>query len=233
MPELDFLSENKQEKKEIVVEKKIEPKRKNWRSFFKFSLKKNPGEKEILATDLIQREVVTYFNWKKNILILSGLILLDLLVLFSVYQGIIYWEKNQKEEVEIINSKLDEVNVQVAEAEKNLDEINNFQNKLDQVKYVLDHHVYWTNFFDFLEDNILKDVTFSGGFSGKTDGKFTFSAETKDFYVLSEQLRHLKENGKVLLAYSNGGAVGGKFGESSLGFNLEIVLDPSIFYNKQ
>ena len=233
MAELDFLNQEQKKEGAIPEAKKEEPKKRDWRSFFKLTFKKETQEKEVLATDLIQREIVTYFNWKSSIVILLLLVFLDILVLFSGYQGLIYWEKNEKQKVEEINQELNGVNMQVMKAKKNLNEITLFQNKIEKVRFVLDHHIYWTNYFKFLEENLLKDINFKGGFIGKTDGKFTFSGETKDFYRLTEQLKYLKNNKNVLVAFSSGGSVGGKFGDSVVNFDLELAVNPEIFYFKK
>lgn len=238
MKEVDFIS--KEEEKTEDGEQPIKGSSVNlsWFSFFKKKSKplnsqtessaSSTGRNNIVATDLIQEEVVNYFNWKKNLLVFLVLIVLDCLLVFGAYKLVLFWQEQQESVIQKANTDLKELDNQVVSSEANLKNVELFAKKLDYVKFLLAHHIYWTNFFKFIENNTLSDVLYNSGFSGSTNGNYSFQARTKDFRYLSEQINLLRKNSQVVSVYSGGGSVG----KDDLGFSLELNIDPKVFLSQ-
>ena len=73
---------------------------------------------------------------------------------------------------------------------------------------MLKHHIYWTNFFQFLEENIMTDVyLMGGGFSGNTIGKYSFSVIGDSFSTITNQIKVLKNNKDVYEVIVNSGSL--------------------------
>lgn len=238
MKELDFLSNKKTIKKEdapqaetpVLAESGWMPELKSQFKIFRSKyLSANPDDAEVVATDLIQGEVITYFNWKKSSSIFIVLLLVDFLILFGSYQALTFWQASRQNEIDQMKAITKNLDQKVAAAETNLGDIKMLQKKLDLAKGLLENHIYWTNFFDFIEQNTLADVMYSGGFSGNIDGKYSFSGETKDFRYLAGQIYQLRKNGNVIMAVSDGGSVGSQDLANPLSFKLDLTINPSIF----
>ncbi len=203
---------------------------------FKGMFKKKPDDASsgnILTTNLIRNEVVMVFDWKRNILVLFFYIILSGLVLAGSYQALVIWEEKKINDTIENTQKFTMLNKQIAEEEKGIEEILIFQKKLELIKDLLNQHIYWTNFFAFLEQNTLFDVTFSG-FSGDLSGEYTLAATGKDFKTLADQLRAFKANKLVEKAESESGTLvqNKSGGESTINFSLSFKVKPELFNKK-
>jgi hypothetical protein len=207
-------------------------------SWFKrlFSGKKRDqtGNQGILATDLIKGEIVVVFDWGKNISYLLFFILISTLLIAAAYQGITFWENSKLKQVNSDFSKFGELKTQIKENEKGVETVLVLQKKLDSVKTLLDNHIYWTEFFNFLEENTLADIFFDG-FAGDTGGTYKLGGTASDFRTIADQLRFLKENKLVEKAVTSGGETksdGTQTSVSRVMFELDLSVDKGIFFKK-
>lgn len=185
----------------------------------------------IIATDLIRGEVLTFFNWRKNMIILFLAVILSILFISAIYGLLFLWKGQKLVEIREINQRFAELNLEINKAEKSLDKILVLQKKLGLVKNLINEHIYWTNFFKFLENNTLVDVYYSG-FGGDVGGNYVLAASAKDFYTLAEQIKILRSNNKVLSVSTAGGQVVSaekNEGRSQINFNINLTIDPKIF----
>jgi len=196
------------------------------------SKEKKWGNPDILETNLIKGEIIFLFNWRKGIIKLSIMVVLTCLAIGAVYGGLDFWQKQKEEETRKIAQKFIKLNQQISQAEQGVDEILAWQRKLSLVSALLDNHIYWTNFFKFLEDNTLVDVYFPGGFSGDTSGNYNLSAVGVNYNTIHQQVKTLKILDQVVKVSVTSGnfAPTGEDGQSSINFNLELSVDSEIFY---
>ena len=107
-----------------------------------------------------------------------------------------------------------------------------FKKKLSLVNSLLDQHIYWTDFFKFLEENTLADVYYSG-FAGDNKGKYNLTANGKDFSIIQAQVERFLSNEYVSEASVSQAGISTaekKAGETSeIAFGLKLVIDPAIF----
>jgi hypothetical protein len=200
--------------------------------FKKFFAKKSKQASggHILATDLISGEVTVVFDWKKNILVLAFFVVVAGLLLVGIYQGLVLWEDKKITEAIRGTEKFNELNTQISLEEKGIDEIIDLQKKLELIKQLLDRHIYWSNFFAFLERDTLADVYFDT-FSGDTNGIYPLTGTTKDFKTLADQLTTLQADKMVNRATSRGGsaAIDKEGNTDQVTFNLELSVKKELF----
>src|SRR3989344_9237858 len=77
-----------------------------------------------------------------------------------------------------------------------VEEISRAAQQVKVVRGLLDNHVHWTKFFDWLEKATLANVYFSG-FMGDVAGKFTLTASARDYVTLAQQLVSLQADPNV------------------------------------
>ena len=121
---------------------------------------------------------------------------------------------------------------EIVNLEKEAKEIDKFQRKVKIVNDLLDKHIYWTNFFTFLEDNLLTNVYLDSTFEGNTDGSFNLTSKAKSFTDLTNQSRVFRKSDKVSNLQISSGEVMGSVEEKGkeVEFDLNLEVDPSIFY---
>ncbi|MFH1233181.1 MAG: hypothetical protein V1649_00830 [Patescibacteria group bacterium] len=217
--------------KEIKKDKIIEPviiKKQEETIVKEFKQWKNP---DIMETNLIKNEIIAYFDWKGKISVLINVIILSCSLVGIVYGGLLFWQKQKAGDVgdkEALIEKNITLEAQTAQTEKDIKEIIIFQNKLKAVGILLNNHTYWTNFFKFLEDNTIADV-FYAGFSGDTNGKYTFGAMARNYASISRQINTMKANSDVISVKADGGKIAGRGEASGVNFSLNLEINPNIF----
>lgn len=196
---------------------------------------------EILETNLIKGEIASFFNWKRGLIFLFIYIFSSCLTIAAIYEGLIFWGEKKKSNEILISDKIENLNLEIKPLEDNVKKIVDTQKKIVAAAGILKDHIYWTNFFKFLEDNTLADVYYLGGFSGDNKGDYSFSASTKDFRTILEQVNLLRPNKYVIDTSVNGGSVSppkieSEDGEPKSGditggvdFTLKLKIDPELF----
>lgn len=184
---------------------------------------------EILDIDLIKDEVPVEFEGRKNFRMLLVFSVLALLLVGQVYLVLLNWEKREiQKRSEHLKQEMELVNNQIEVAKEEASGALSLRNKLNLIYPTFSRHVYWSNFFNFLERNTLAQVYYSG-FSGDTSGKYILRSYVSDFRAISFQL-------KTMLAdkYARSCAISNEEmanGNNNVGviFNMDLSVNPSIF----
>ncbi|MEA3449791.1 MAG: hypothetical protein U9Q85_02330 [Patescibacteria group bacterium] len=192
----------------------------------------------MVATNLIQNEVVSYVDWSGRIRLLLVALLAPLLISVFTYIALVYLDVQARTKANILGAEIESLNKQVESAEKGIVEVDQFKGRLALIENLLDKHIYWTRLFVFLEKNILSDSTILGGFAGNTLGEYNFSIVSTAYSDVVEQIMVLRQNPlveSVEVSEARQGVV--KFSESGqaagVTYILKLKLDPRIFYNNE
>lgn len=202
----------------------------------KLPAKKNkPGENfldssDVLETNLMEAGTVSFIDWHKNSVVLAFYLITIIVIVGVIYGWMFAQEREFKARISEADKNIEELNAVLAGANKDIARFADLENKVKVLRVVLDGHVYWTNFFKFLEDNTIQDIYYLG-FSGDNSGEYSLAGKAKNFHSISEQLRILKANDYV----EDVGVSGGKFNSPKDGdsggvdFNLQLSIKPQLF----
>ncbi len=234
-----LVEENKEEEprkkiKSVDESKKIFEKREN-KEEKKIENNKTIGTdwvaSNVLETNLIKGKAVIFFNWQKNVISLLIFSTVIVCLLGAIYLGLRLWDRSQIKTSNSLTIKINEINQDIKETEISLEEVLIFKEKLGFVTALLDQHIYWTNFFDFLEENTLIGVYYSN-FSGDNKGSYNLTANTSDYSFIAAQVKQFLAQEKVIDASVDQAALLFDDKESGLNkvdFKLKLVVSPSIF----
>lgn len=203
----------------------------------------------VIKTNLIQTETSNTLDWSGNINMLLIGISSACLIVALAYLGLQLKESFAVQKTQQISDEINGYELQIAGLKNGLGDIDTFQRKLEIASSLLKKHIYWTNFFKFWEDNLLKDVYFEGGFSGDVGGEYSFTTITDSYTNAANQIRVLREqqNGKegiikeLTVSQANYSEkkmeeiekkTKAKGMESSVTFNIRVMMDPKIFYKQ-
>jgi hypothetical protein len=216
-------------------EEEKEPKGSWFSRFFKFrgeGFGKADGKKmfsRVLEVNLVRGEIVKFFDWQKGLTVLVISVFASLAFLSLIYWGISWWgTSRQTAENTSYAQDYYRASKEIKDLNPRVEEVLKFKERLDLVNFLLDRHIYWTNFFNFLEDNTLANVYFSS-FGGDIKGIYTMQATTDNLDAIDAQIKLLLANQKIKKASVNAGSIGGEKGKSIVSFALSFELDPSIF----
>jgi hypothetical protein len=194
------------------------------------TLSKGKRNEGVLATDLIKSEVITFFDWQRNLTLLAIFLAVDFAIIFAGYKGVEVWQHRKQKEIEKVVQQFNLLEEERKREEVDLDKIIDLQKKLDQVAFLLNRHVRWTNFFKFLEENTLASVYFDN-FSGSINGSYALKAHAGSFYEVAQQIDVLRRNPQVISVTVNGGGVDPA--SKSVSFDLTLAVKSDIFLDKR
>lgn len=211
---------------------------------------------KILEVNLIKEEERLEFDWKKGVKALLFALGVTAFIIIEIYLGLDWWQKDEEARLEQTKAETSKVSKEVAEFRKSAADALAYQDKTLEVDRLLGEHIYWTNFFKWLESNTLSTVSF-GSFSGTNDGQYTLAGTAGSFAEVSWQIQRLANDPLVLhvesMTVSSGEertrediaaqAAAAKQATSTPGseevaapapvagvaFNLALEIDPAIF----
>ncbi len=190
-----------------------------------------------LETSLIKEEVTEFFDWQSRWPFLGVVALVSIIILGGVYGLIALKERREMSSLQDINQQIEALNKQIQSRQKDVDTVKAFQEKLKIASSLLDRHIFWSNFFVFLEQYLLEDVYLTS-FSGNVDGEYTFQLLGKPyFYIPSEQVKLLRQSPYVqevkLLRVGKSGDSQDQESEGGgeISFEIYLKIDPEkVFY---
>ncbi|MFA5154955.1 MAG: hypothetical protein WC453_00825 [Patescibacteria group bacterium] len=206
-----------------------------------FLLKKKLGRKDtkdrgflqnpkILDVNLVKDEVQVSFDWRKQLLVLALILALAALFVGEIYFGLDQWEKQEAARTKVLEEQVDRTNAEISQLRNQIGAALSYKDKAAIFGELLDNHIYWTNFFSWLEKNTLSSVTYEQ-FAGGTDGLYVLTARAKTYADISWQVRAflkdpLVEKAQVVAAESS------REGEDQTGdlsFRITLQVKPEIF----
>ncbi len=190
----------------------------------------------VLKTNLVGGEDASGFEWKKNISVLAINIMSAFLIIAVVYAGLIVWKKYASNQSEFLIEESGTITQKIITLEKELDasKVDNFNDKLKLARSLLDKHIYWSNFFGLLERDTLRNVYYSGKFSGDMSGEYNLGAVTDNFQTIADQIKVMRLDEDVVDVGVAGGESAGKAtgGSGGVSFRIDLKVNPGLFLNK-
>jgi len=192
----------------------------------------------VVDVDLIPEELKKHPELEVGKKLFSSGVVLGIFVLLILigYFGIAWYQLSIATETQKVEDEIKLVDARIAEFEKNRTEAREFQQYLTRVKQLLDNHIYWSKFFEKLEQHTSREVFYSN-FSMAGTEKLTISATTKDYEAIAEQLVAFEEADDFIqdARITAATAVIDPEDGSYRGINFTISLDfvPGVFLSKQ
>ena len=191
---------------------------------------------KVLEVNLVKDEVGIEFNWSKHLLSLFLTLFVASLLVVEIYYGLDWWQKQEEDKTVALNAEYEEVSHQIKNISNNSKDFSIFKDKLTITKQMADNHIYWTDFFNWLEKNTLNSVSYSG-FSGDISGACSLGATAKTFSDISWQVKALKDSPLVTSVWVDSGSSGRSdvknlSSESNVSFSLGLKVKPQIFFRQ-
>lgn len=222
------------------------------------NVKKAPAQNpRILEVNLIKGEVQISFDWQKHLTVLLLTLVISAAFIVEIYFGLDFWARQEMIKADDLAAKIKTLSKEVDVMQEKADAALLYKAKAGEVSRLLDQHIYWTNFFSWLENNTLSTVEFAG-FSGNTEGKYTLEAKTARYQEVSWQIKALLDNpmvkkasvltvassesegkilseeeldalGETIEAEENNQVEVSTGGEKFVTFSLDLEINPDIF----
>ncbi len=201
--------------KEIISEKKDEIKNEpskavssNKQRVFT-DLRKNFEQKSwnkpsLTETNLASGRTTLYFNWSRFWLALIQWLVVTLFFIAISGSMLYLWQQKQRRQSLEVSQRFGRIDQLISLTENEAGNVLDFRGRLIVVNDLLSKHVYWSNFFSFLEKNTLPNV-FYQDFSGDTSGEYLLKARTDSFDSMAKQIKVFRRAAEVIEVSSEGG----------------------------
>lgn len=186
---------------------------------------------KILEVNLIKDEAKIFFNWNKNLLVLTLVLFLAGLFVVEIYLGLNWWEKQETLQAQSLTENISKINQEVSKLKNQVSAALLYKEKSAVFTELLNNHIYWSNFFSWLEKNTLSSVKY-GGFSGDLSGDYTLDAKTDSFADVSWQVKaFLNDSLTQEVEVKNATAAKGRdrTKPAEVNFTLSLKVKPEIF----
>ncbi|MCX6794585.1 MAG: hypothetical protein NTY31_01100 [Candidatus Falkowbacteria bacterium] len=184
---------------------------------------------KILEVNLIKEEAAVSFNWSKNLLMLVFVLFLAGLVVAEVYFGLNWWEEQEAAQIQVLSDKVMKLDAEAGKLKKSAAAALAYKEKSAVFTDLLSNHIYWSNFFNWLEKNTLSSVRYEG-FSGTLDGAYSLAATTDTYADVSWQVKAFLNDPLVQqVEVTNAASSKNKTKSDRISFNLVLKVNPSVF----
>lgn len=182
---------------------------------------------------MIRDEVRISFDWNKNLSILMAVLFVVGIFVVEIYFGLNLWEKQELVKIQALSDDITTLNREMSNIKSKADEALAFKDKSIELGRLLNEHIYWSNFFNWLEKNTLSTVKYDG-FSGNTNGTYSLNARALSYAEVSWQVKAflndpIVKKVEVLSVNSALSKDKEKAGETGVSFSLSFELNPEVF----
>ena len=179
---------------------------------------------KILEVNLIKDEERVGFDWSRNFLFLGLVIVLAGLLVAEVYFGLDWWAEQEEARLAPLIAEVDRLNAATAKLNNEVAAALSYKDKAAAFSVLLDEHVYWSQFFSWLEKNTLNTVKYEE-FSGNLSGLYTLKAVAPSLSEVSWQASaFLKDPAVEQVAIREAGLEGGEELNAADQFSFDIML---------
>ncbi|MFA5318003.1 MAG: hypothetical protein WC323_00795 [Patescibacteria group bacterium] len=188
--------------------------------------------KNLLITNLIKGQESTFFNWSQAAAINIISIIFFVLIIAGSWVYLDMEEKKIEDGISSVAGNIAAKQAELINLKKEMGGIDGLREKIGAAKTILDNHIYWTNFFSYLENNTLPGVYYSE-FSGDLSGEYAIPAGTEEFRNFISQMENWQQENEYTIAATSGGAeINKSGGQDAVSFELELKVKPEIFLKK-
>jgi len=189
--------------------------------------KKKIEKIDILQSNLLKKEKdernISSVKWKRSSVFSIVSVFLASAIIYTANWDIEKWTMENKVDNINLADNLKILNDQIKIAEKNAQKN---ENRITLINDLIINHIYWTNFFKFLEENTLSEIYYNNSsFSGNTDGNYTFNAIGPNYAIIEAQVEQFKKHPYVKDIIINSAAKK----DEVVTFSLQIIVDKKIF----
>ena len=151
-------------------------------------------------------------------------------LIFVVYFGYYIYKEEVAKDYGNLENELDIFMKDIEKYDSLILEITAWQKKVDEIENLLNKHIYWTEFFNKLEENTLPNVQFNG-FAGSIDSSVILQATAPNYQTISQQWIRLQNADDFVKRVQIGGASMFSAEDSiKISFSMTLDLAEGVFY---
>ena len=158
-------------------------------------------------------------------------LIVAIIFVLELYFGLDWWQKKQEDQIKVVSDKITEINAQVVSLKNKNEDALDYKAKSAAFSALLNNHVYWNNFFSWLEKNTLNSVQYNG-FQGDLSGNYQLDALAPTYADVSWQVKAFLNDPAINSAEVKSATLAkdaDKIKANQVSFSLSLQVNPSIF----
>lgn len=194
----------------------------------KKSVVSNP---KILEVNLIKDDSGVSFNFAKNLSTLFLVFFIAALLVTEIYFGLDWWQNQEIFKMQATETEIFNLNREISTLNSQTNDAFRYKEKVAALSGLLDNHIYWSNFLNWLEKNTLSSVKYEN-LSGDLSGSYTFNATSKTYADVSWQVKAFLNDPltkKVSVGQASALKLKDNAKSSTISFVLNLQVSPAIF----
>jgi hypothetical protein len=191
---------------------------------------------KILEVNLVKGESKPVVDWSKNAVFAVLVFLIAAIFVGEAYYALSWWEKQEEILNENVQAEVDKLNQDIVRLKKSNADALAYQSRAASFSKLIDSHVYWNNFFSWIERNTLSSVRYSS-FNGDLNGSYSLQAKADSYADVSWQTKAFLNSSstkdvKIREVRTGSGKDGEKLEDAKgVSFSIQLQVDPNIFKN--
>ena len=199
-------------------------------SEFKNPFRKKVGKKERKFNVNLLPFGIGFHSKSRVSFVLISAFIVSCVIVFVVYFGLNIYEMSITSDYKSIENEFEVYMSSIEDYGDSIYEIEVWENKIQKIKDLFNHHVYWTKFFKAIDDNTLPGVQFFG-FAGSINGNIVLSAIAPDYQTVAKQWLHLQNaEDFVEEVIIDGASMASSGDDIYVSFSLTLDFVDGIFY---
>jgi hypothetical protein len=186
------------------------------------------SDKDVLEMNLAEGQIVNYFDWKKGVVVLVSMLVLVGIILASAYWGLVMWGERRESEDAFFDKETTKMEKDIDYLRNNAKEAFIYKKKLSLADGLLDDHIYWTNFLNFLEEQTFNDIYYTR-FQGDISGDYSILTQAKDVSMIDSQVQRMKDSDIVKSVKVRNISNPDEGTDQGASFDLVFSIDPELF----
>lgn len=206
---------------------------------FSFKLKsKNKEAKKpvvsnpkILEVNLIKSDTGASFNFAANLSTLFLVFFIAALLVTEIYFGLDWWQNQEMFKMQATEKEIVDLNREISALNTQTNDAFRYKEKVATLSGLLDNHIYWSNFLNWLEKNTLSSVQYEE-LNGDLSGSYNFNAKSQTYADVSWQVKaFLNDPLTKKASVSEASILKSKDNEktNTVSFILRLQVNPAIF----
>lgn len=188
---------------------------------------------KILEVNLIKDEGKISFDRNKHFLVMAIVLSLAGLFVAEIYFGLNWWQTQEIARAKTLHEDVAKITQDANKLRSQASAALAYKTKSVAFTNLLNDHLYWSNFFNWLEKNTLSSVKY-GSFSGDLSGLYTLGAAAPSFADVSWQVKSFLNDPatrkvEVTAASASAGKGQNKGQAGTVNFDLTLQVKQEIF----
>lgn len=188
---------------------------------------------QTFGTNLMRGQEFQFFDWKRASVVMGGVAVAAVAVAWGARW--LVQRSVPPKPTGGATAQLQERREELAGLQEKVAAFSQLRSQAQRAQALLANHVYWSNFFSYLEGKTIPGVWYEK-FNGETNSDYSLEAHARDFDTFVQQLHIWKDASDQYARYFSVSEVAleaNDEGATSVNFSVKFAVKPAVFHYQE